>query len=91
MNGEARRSIDVPLHPNYNPPGSSGSTLGSAGAQIFGNGFAGRPIRGMEKEYGKRVVTNDSGLVTKPMESNPMHNEYGNFGDRTPLNPQQQN
>lgn len=25
INGEHRRSIDVPAHPTYNPPGSSGS------------------------------------------------------------------
>jgi hypothetical protein len=57
INGEQRRSVDVPNHPLYNPPGSSGSTLGSAGAsKIFGDGFAGRPIRGMDKEFGKKVM-----------------------------------
>ena len=56
-NGVQRTSVAVPEHGRYNPPGSSGSTLGAAGAHVFGGGFAGRPIRGMDKEYGKRVVT----------------------------------
>ena len=56
INGGTRRSVEVPQHRVYNPPGSSGSTLGQAGAQIFGDGFAGRPIRGMEKEYGEKVM-----------------------------------
>jgi len=57
INGDSRKSVEVPNHQVYNPPGSSGSTLGQAGAsRIFGDGFAGRPIRGMDKEYGKRVV-----------------------------------
>lgn len=55
-NGQERRSIEVPVHPTYNPPGSSGSTLGKAGSQIFGDGFAGRPNRGLEKEFGKKVI-----------------------------------
>ena len=55
-NGEERRSIEVPTHQVYNPPGSSGSTLGKAGSQIFGDGFAGRPMRGLEKEFGKKVI-----------------------------------
>jgi hypothetical protein len=32
MNGQERRSIEVPIHNVYNPPGSSGSTLGKAGS-----------------------------------------------------------
>jgi len=54
-NGEQRRGVEVPQHPTYNPPGSSGSALGRAGAQVFGDGFAGRPIRMQEKLFGKRV------------------------------------
>jgi hypothetical protein len=26
---------------------------------MFGDGFAGRPIRGLEKEFGKKVLTQD--------------------------------
>ena len=58
-NGQARQSVQVPEHGKYNPPGSSGSTLGAAGAAVFGGGFAGRPIRGMDKDFGKRVVTSN--------------------------------
>jgi hypothetical protein len=49
--------VDVPAHHVYNPPGSSGSTFSKVGAAIFDGGHAGRPIRGMEKEFGKRVVS----------------------------------
>lgn len=59
LNGDVRSQVDVPSHDRYNPPGSSGSTLGNAGAAVFGGGFAGRPIRGMEKEFGKRIATNN--------------------------------
>jgi hypothetical protein len=55
-NGQDRHSINVPDHQVYNPPGSSGSTLGKAGSQIFGDGFSGRPTRGLEKEFGKKVI-----------------------------------
>ena len=57
VNGNNRVEVGIPQHPSYNPPGSSGSTLGKVGAAIFGDGFAGRPLRGMDKEFGKRVVT----------------------------------
>lgn len=49
----------VPTHARYNPPGSSGSTMGNAGAAVFGGGFAGRPLRGMDKEFGKRIATDN--------------------------------
>ena len=49
LNGDVRRTVEVPNHQRYNPPGSSGSALGNAGAAVFGGGFAGRAIRGMEK------------------------------------------
>ena len=50
LNGDVRRTVEVPSHSRYNPPGSSGSALGNAGAgAVFGGGFAGRAIRGMEK------------------------------------------
>jgi hypothetical protein len=55
-NGQGRQSINVPEHRVYNPPGSSGSALGKAGSQIFGDGFSGRPTRGLEKEFGKKVI-----------------------------------
>ena len=55
VNGEHRRQVEVPQHQVYNPPGSSGSQMARAGAAVFGDGFAGRPIRGMEKEFGKKV------------------------------------
>jgi hypothetical protein len=55
LNGDVRRTVDVPNHLRYNPPGSSGSSLGNAGAAVFGGGFAGRAIRGMEKQSGKRI------------------------------------
>lgn len=54
-NGEVRKTVEVPIHGTYNPPGSSGSVMGRAGEQVFGGGFAGRPIRGLEKAFGKRV------------------------------------
>ena len=48
----------MPDHNMYNPPGSRGSSIGnSAKNMVFGDGFAGRPVRGMEKDFGKRVVT----------------------------------
>ena len=53
LNGNARTQIDVPNHGVYNPPGSSGSTLGTAGYNAMGGG---RPTRGMEKQFGKKVV-----------------------------------
>ena len=56
MNGAERISVEVPIHHVYNPPGSSGSTLGKAGSAMFGEGFAGRPLRGLEKEFGKKVI-----------------------------------
>ena len=55
LNGEHRRTVEVPGHGRYNPPGSSGSALGNAGAAVFGGGFAGRPLRGMDKDFGKRI------------------------------------
>ena len=45
VNGEQRRQVEVPEHAAYNPPGSSGSNLSRAGAAVFGDGFAGRPLR----------------------------------------------
>ena len=54
-NGEVRKTVEVPQHQVYNPPGSSGSVMGRAGEQVFGGGFAGRPIRMQEKAFGKRV------------------------------------
>ena len=73
LNGQDRRPIQVPQHEVYNPPApigattgnpnahqhptSKGSQLSHAGAQIFGDGFAGRPIRGMDKQFGKRVAS----------------------------------
>lgn len=54
-NGDKRQEIGVPEHRVYNPPGSSGSMMSRAGAQVFGDGFAGRPIRMQDKEFGKRV------------------------------------
>ena len=55
-NGQSRKEVTVPEHKVYNPPGSSGSMLGRAGAQgVFGDGFAGRPIRMQDKLFGKRV------------------------------------
>lgn len=45
VNGEQRRQVEVPEHHIYNPPGSSGSNLSRAGAAVFGDGFAGRPLR----------------------------------------------
>ena len=32
INGEVRRSVDIPQHPVYNPPGSRGSMMSKAGA-----------------------------------------------------------
>ena len=55
VNGATRGSINVPGHQSYNPPGSANSAMARGGAQIFGDGFAGRPIRMMEKFSGKRV------------------------------------
>ena len=55
LNGDIRRTVDVPTHGRYNAPGSQGSALGNAGAAVFGGGFAGRPLRGMDKEFGKRI------------------------------------
>jgi len=52
INGQNRQSLDIPK-----PPGSSGSNLAKAGAAVFGDGYAGRPIRGMDKEFGKKVNT----------------------------------
>lgn len=60
MNGAVRQTTQVPAHEVYNPPSSSSSALGRAGAQIYGSGFAGRPMRGMDKEFGKKVVPDGS-------------------------------
>jgi hypothetical protein len=57
LNGNDRKTVEVPSHHVYNPPGSSGSTFSKVGAAIFDAGHAGRPIRGMDKEFGKRVVS----------------------------------
>ena len=69
VNGENRRELEIPEHHHYNPPpGSSGapgsrqSQLSKVGAQIFGDGFAGRPLRGMEKQFGKRVASDHGQL-----------------------------
>ena len=62
MNGAVRHTVDVPQHEVYNPPASSqsNSTLGRAGAQIYGSGFAGRPLRGMDKDFGKKVMPDNN-------------------------------
>ena len=60
VNGDDRFTVDVPYHDYYNPRG--GSQLGRVGAQVFGDGFAGRPLRGMEKQFGKRVATEHGAL-----------------------------
>lgn len=60
MNGAVRQTVQVPQHEVYNPPSSQSSALGRAGAQIYGSGFAGRPLRGLEKEFGKKVVPDSS-------------------------------
>lgn len=64
-NGSIREGVVVPEHPYYNPPGSSHSAMARAGAAVFGDGFAGRPIRMEEKFSGKRVGTQDM-LTTTP-------------------------
>jgi len=63
-NGQNRQSVDVPDHPHYNPPGSSHSAMARAGAAVFGDGFAGRPIRMDEKQFGKRVGNSNDILPT---------------------------
>lgn len=85
VNGEVRRSVDIPAHPIYNPPGSSGSMLGKAGAQVFGDGFAGRPIRGMEKQFGKRVNNSleDNSHYSAPQ---PLQMQQNNLQPMLPIN-----
>lgn len=60
VNGERRRQAEAPYHPEYNPPGAS--ALSRAGAQVFGDGMAGRPVRGMDKQFGKRVASVNGAL-----------------------------
>lgn len=62
VSGENRREVQVPFHSEYNPPGPGGSALSRAGAQVFGEGMAGRPIRGLEKQFGKRVASTNGPL-----------------------------
>ena len=57
-NGEVRPTVEVPIHDHYNPPGSSSSALARAGSQVFGDGFAGRPIR-MPDNAGKKIEINE--------------------------------
>lgn len=40
VNGDNRRSVDVPQHRHYNP-----DPLRSVGSVILGDGYAGRPLR----------------------------------------------
>jgi len=70
------------MHQVYNPPGSSGSTLGKAGSQVFGGGGAGRPMRGLEKEFGKKVI--GAQQDTWGLNVNPNAPVRGNSG-RPPL------
>lgn len=77
INGGERRSVAVPEHKVYNPPGSSGSTLGKAGSQVFGDGFAGRPMRGLEKEYGKKVIGAQQDTWGLNVNPNPQRNGSG--------------
>lgn len=57
LNGSERMKVQVPIHEEYNPNGVTSTLLGRAGAQVFGNGHAGRPVRGMDKPFGKRVAS----------------------------------
>ena len=58
LNGNERVKLEVPLHQKYNPPSNP-----ITGHQKIGTdqGFAGRPIRGLEKEFGKKYLP-DVGL-----------------------------
>jgi hypothetical protein len=63
-NGEGRLQVQVPEHPSYNPPGSAHSAMARAGAAVFGDGFAGAPIRKDDKLYGKRVGNSEDAVTT---------------------------
>ena len=62
INGSDRRQADIPDHTRYNPPGSSGSNLGKAGAmQMFGGDpdlAGGRPARGMDRQFQRKNFPN---------------------------------
>ena len=79
-NGESRVGVQVPEHQYYNPPGSSHSTMAKAGAAVFGEGFAGRPIRMEEKFSGKRVGTHDA-MTTTPVPAQNTYQASGNVSD----------
>lgn len=64
-NGSTREGVIVPDHPYYNPPGSSHSVISKAGAAVFGDGFAGKPLRMEDKFTGKRVG-NENSITTAP-------------------------
>jgi len=74
-NGETRQTVNVPEHQNYNPPGSAHSSLAKAGSQVFGDGFAGRPLRMQDKVFGKRVGNAEEGQFTP----NPGYNQQGSY------------
>lgn len=72
VSGEDRRRVEVPYHAYYNPPAGSNSSLSRVGAQVFGGGMAGRPVRGMEKHFGKRVASVNGSLTDQ-------YNQGGGF------------
>lgn len=65
VSGEDRRRVEVPYHAYYNPPAGSNTSLSRVGAQVFGDGMAGRPLRGMEKPFGKRVASVNGTLAAQ--------------------------
>lgn len=82
VNGEYRRQVEVPYHAEYNPPNSGGaSALSRAGAQVFGDGMAGRPLRGMDKPFGKRVASNTGKLADNVgnQDNNNINGNYSQF------------
>ena len=63
LNGNSRVKLEVPLHQKYNPPSNP-----ITGHQKIGTdqGFAGRPIRGLEKEFGKKYLPDVGLWINEP-------------------------
>jgi len=63
VNGDDRLQVNVPFHEYYNPDPRSVSSINGTVGNVYGDGFAGRPLRGMDKMFGKRVVNANGSLV----------------------------
>lgn len=79
INGNDRRSVEVPSHRIYNPP----DTFQTLGSQILGSGYAGKPLRPDWFKQPRAPSTQQYGVRGENLFDNPYayDNGSGNNGN----------